>query len=195
MLLTMSLPTVTPAARALAQTVRAALGALVPLDAFDGRWMRWCEHGPTARYALAMEVVVRTPGLHAPTYAHVWTTDLYRHADRGVVLTEPERAHLLWGATGRDHDPEVTRYHAARLDEILLCEVVDTCGDDGHVGYRLRGHTFLTARDLSAAMEQAARERRRHDPSTDPAQEYERAVERLLRDPETHDLRVVAGAP
>lgn len=100
-------------------------------------WMPWLTY-PFSTIDLPTEFVISKPGFYVPTQARVYATDLYVHPD-GRLVDYVELASIP--------DFHGTGEHPS----VLMAEVWEDWGDDGHVRPSLMGWKFINGKEYDEA--------------------------------------------
>jgi hypothetical protein len=117
------------------------LGEFIPFERFKPEWAVFFRRGGYGyEFYLPTEVVVNKPEFVTPAVARVFRTQYHEY--EGKFLSTHELQHRVT-ATGQDYRG------SAYYPEVVMVEVWEDRGDDGHTEYEHFGYRFVLASELN----------------------------------------------
>jgi len=124
----------------------ALLGKFVPLSQFRAEWVTFFGARHVRYHSLPTEFLIgwsAEPVTMNPRQARAFETGL--HVYKGKIVTYEWLFHLYRDVLGAVFPGTL---HAG--DDLMLAEVWENCGDEGHTDYRLQGYRFVGQKELDA---------------------------------------------
>lgn len=119
------------------------LGEFIPHERFKSEWAIFFREGVhSAEFYLPTETVMTEPGFVVPKVARTFGTRYHEYEGKFLSADEVQRRVV---ATGQDYRG------SAYYPEVILVEVWEDYGDDGHTEYMHYGYRFVLESELKKA--------------------------------------------
>lgn len=131
--------------------VGAKVGKVFAPEEMRPAWLRLLRCA-AQQHPLPTQMVVRQPGFFVPSMAREYRTDLYAvRGPRGQSLM------LSWNeamaSAMRVHGTDAYDVWRSKCKQVVLLEVWENVGEDGHIEQGLVGFVFAIAEEFAAALE------------------------------------------